>query len=628
MYAMILKMSSITALYVLLTVLIWKRTLGRALTSGRRILIGLVYGICSILSTHFAVDYSQMLLNVRDLGPLIAGSFFSPVSGIIAGLIGGVERYIAGTYWGIGSYTRIACSVSTCLAGFIAAAIHIFIFKRKKPSAVYAFFMGAVMEVFHMYVVLITHRNDMSMAFYVVRVCALPMISFTGLGMAVCSVVLKICTGEWENPFRRVSTEEVPVSRRFQFWLFAVTFSILALNLLFSFAVQTQTAEQAGQDTISSVSEDIRQAYHRLRQTETGTKVLTEETVMTAVQAIAETVESSGGAAAADASVLERMMHIFDLEAVAALNADGQTVASAGRSELLDGIWNGIPETALIASDSLTAAAAPCGDGMVLAAISRNRVASALNFPGLHDALSYYHVGSEGTFDIFGADGAIAAGNHMGGSLSAGDLEKVTAQPAGVCFHARLFDSDSLCRTEQLGDGMTLLVRLPMTAVYASRDAQTYETAFADIILFAVVYVLVSMLVQGIVVNNLELVQASLDRIADGNMDEVVSVRSSSEFTSLSDNINQTVSVLKGYIDAAEKRIEEELEFARIIQDSSLPKNFHFPRNEFSVYAMMDPAREVGGDFYDFFGYRGRIRQGHSGSAVHDAGQDSDPRAG
>ena len=41
------------------------------------------------------------------------------------GLIGGVERYIAGTYWGVGSYTRIACSVSTCLAGFVAAASRI-----------------------------------------------------------------------------------------------------------------------------------------------------------------------------------------------------------------------------------------------------------------------------------------------------------------------------------------------------------------------------------------------------------------------------------------------------------------------------------------------------------------------
>ena len=63
--------------------------------------------------------------------------------------------------------------------------------------------MGAVMEVFHMYVVFITHRGDMSMAFYVVRICAGPMIAFTGLGMAVSSTALKICAKEWRNPFRR-----------------------------------------------------------------------------------------------------------------------------------------------------------------------------------------------------------------------------------------------------------------------------------------------------------------------------------------------------------------------------------------------------------------------------------------
>ena len=32
-----------------------------------------------------------------------------------------------------------------------------------------------------------------------------------------------------------------------------------------------------------------------------------------------------------------------------------------------------------------------------------------------------------------------------------------------------------------------------------------------------------------------------------------------------------------------------------------LPKNFVFPRRDFEIYAIMDPAREVGGDFYDFF---------------------------
>ena len=69
----------------------------------------------------------------------------------------------------------------------------------------------------------------------------------------------------------------------------------------------------------------------------------------------------------------------------------------------------------------------------------------------------------------------------------------------------------------------------------------------------------------------------------------------------LSDDINLTVDVLKGYIDAAEKRIEQELTLAHTIQDSALPKNFRFAHTGFEIYATMDPAKEVGGDFYDFF---------------------------
>ena len=50
---------------------------------------------------------------------LTAGLFFDPISGIIAGLIGGTERYIIGTYFGIGSYTRVACSCATVVAGIL-----------------------------------------------------------------------------------------------------------------------------------------------------------------------------------------------------------------------------------------------------------------------------------------------------------------------------------------------------------------------------------------------------------------------------------------------------------------------------------------------------------------------------
>jgi sigma-B regulation protein RsbU (phosphoserine phosphatase) len=54
---------------------------------------------------------------------------------------------------------------------------------------------------------------------------------------------------------------------------------------------------------------------------------------------------------------------------------------------------------------------------------------------------------------------------------------------------------------------------------------------------------------------------------------------------------------------AAKERIESELRVATEIQTSMLPRVFPpFPdRKEFDIFATMTPAREVGGDFYDFF---------------------------
>ena len=56
-------------------------------------------------------------------------------------------------------------------------------------------------------------------------------------------------------------------------------------------------------------------------------------------------------------------------------------------------------------------------------------------------------------------------------------------------------------------------------------------------------------------------------------------------------------------ITAEKERVSAELEIASNIQKDALPDTFPaFPdRNEFDIYASMDPARGVGGDFYNFF---------------------------
>ena len=72
-FKMILQMTAVTATYVLITVILWKQLRNKQMTSGIRIAIGVLYGLLSILSTHFGINFGDMVLNVRDLGPLSAG---------------------------------------------------------------------------------------------------------------------------------------------------------------------------------------------------------------------------------------------------------------------------------------------------------------------------------------------------------------------------------------------------------------------------------------------------------------------------------------------------------------------------------------------------------------------------
>ena len=141
---MILKMSLAVLLYVLITAVLWRLCRDRKpFGTGLKILIGLAFGVCSVAANHIGIQsYNEsILLNVRDIGPLSAGLFFSPLSGIIAGIIGGGERYLAGELWHIGQFTVVACSLSTSLAGFLAAFLHKWIYKGKRTSVPHAFFL-------------------------------------------------------------------------------------------------------------------------------------------------------------------------------------------------------------------------------------------------------------------------------------------------------------------------------------------------------------------------------------------------------------------------------------------------------------------------------------------------------
>ena len=73
-------------------------------------------------------------------------------------------------------------------------------------------------------------------------------------------------------------------------------------------------------------------------------------------------------------------------------------------------------------------------------------------------------------------------------------------------------------------------------------------------------------------------------------------------FRDLTERIKQYIREVQE-VTAKEERISAELKVAARIQADMLPRKFPaFPeRDEFDIYASMMPAKEVGGDFYDFF---------------------------
>ena len=99
----------------------------------KQIVIGVLFGGVSAFASSFGVEWLGAVVNVRDAAPLSAGLIFGAPAGIIAGVIGGLYRWFS-VYWGAGTYTRLACSLATILAGLMAAGVRKWMFDNKKPN--------------------------------------------------------------------------------------------------------------------------------------------------------------------------------------------------------------------------------------------------------------------------------------------------------------------------------------------------------------------------------------------------------------------------------------------------------------------------------------------------------------
>lgn len=572
----------------------------------RQIIIGLVYGGLAIFGTEFGMDIGGAVLNVRDSAPLCAGLIFGAPAGIIAGLIGGIERWFA-VYWGAGVYTRMACSLATIIAGFFAAWIRKFIFDNKIPSWYYGLSFGFEMEVMHMLLIFLTNMNDIQRAFYFVQRCTVPMVLLNGIAVML-SVMVVTSLGKGKE---QKNSGERGISQTFQRGLLFCIVIGFSLTCLFVAFLQNSLSISDSTSLLRLNLVDVRNWIQEASDT----------------NLLRTTRKVAGELSAPFAMTTQRLMSLaekYDVAEIDVIDAQGIITAStnedyvgfdmsAGEQSaaflpLLSEVSEIVQAYQPISYDSSVsmkyAGVSMANGGFIQVAYNGEQVKADIDGQIVEMAHNW-HIGETGGILIVNENGMITSDDRGNEGKSLTDDPLWVSMKNAVedeRFRTLVYGNEAFCM-EEVTEGYYILAWLPEKEALFNRNVSIYITVFMEILLFAALFIVVYYMVKKVVLNNIYQINASLARITNGNLNEVVNVRSSQEFSSLSDDINSTVNTLKKYIAEASTRIDKELAFARSIQLAALPSVFPpFPgRMDFDIYATMDTAKAVGGDFYDLF---------------------------
>ena len=173
------------------------------------------------------------------------------------------------------------------------------------------------------------------------------------------------------------------------------------------------------------------------------------------------------------------------------------------------------------------------------------------------------------------------------------------------------FSQEIAAQPISLLQGSQLRIQEEATATYQEKTKQ-YRTSATILLILAMLLALGGALVLGHrIVKPLNTITKRISELSEGNLefkmedayktgDEIEELAQS--FAGISHKTVEYMDTIQR-VTAEKERIGTELSLATKIQAAMLPHIFPaFPdRKEFDIYASMDPAKEVGGDFFDYF---------------------------
>ena len=574
----------------------------------KQIIIGILFGGVSAFASSYGVEWLGAVVNVRDAAPLSAGLIFGAPAGIISGLIGGIYRWFS-VYWGAGTYTQLACSIATILAGFMAALLRKRMFDDKKPTWGYGICIAIACEVIHMILIFITNMDNSSQAFEFVRGATVPMV--IGNAMAVGIAIIIVSLLSHDRLTSRKGTERI--ANTFQRGLLACIVIAFIVTSSFTYILQNGMVKVETKEVFTTAINDV----------ESAVKEKSDAALLAIAEAVKEEYENNTN------SSLDELVTKYGIKEINIVSYDG-IIYNSTEDDSINYDMNSKEQSkefvdVLKTEDSFVQKYGPRGKDN-----SEWRKYAAVTLTGggfiqvgyeteqFHEMLDEFvidvtknrHVGTNGFVAVCDENLTLVidseySGEHISTIGINPEAEMKNGQNATNLYDADVVDrktglSEEYTYVFKFVEGYCIIAAMPKAEAVFMRDASLYTSIFMQVIIFATLLVFIYILIKRVIINNLQKINDTLGRITKGDLNVTVDVRSSQEFSSLSDDINSTVSTLKRYIAEAAARIDKELEYAKQIQLSALPKNF--PKGkEYKIYADMIAAKEVGGDFYDFY---------------------------
>lgn len=575
----------------------------------KQIIIGILFGGVSAFASSYGVEWFGTTVNVRDAAPLSAGLIFGAPAGIISGFIGGLYRWFS-VYWGGGTYTQLACSIATILAGFMVAGLRKLMFDNKKPTWGYGICIAVVCEVIHMILIFITNMDNSSYAFEFVKGATIPMV--IGNAVAVGCAIIIVSILSHERFIKNKGSKQI--ANTFQRWLLVCIVVAYLVTSIFTFFLQNGMVRIETQEVFTVAINDI----------EADVKGKSDAQLLSIAKKVKREYEINREVS------LQSIAEKYGIKEINVVDSDGLIINSTELDVINNYDMNSKAQSkefvdTLKTQDAFVQKYSPRGKDE---SVWRKYAAINLNDGGFiqvgYDAEQFHqvldafvidftknrHVGTSGFVAVCDETFSLVIDNDYAGmNVSSIGIdppkEMRQGKTATALYYADIVDgktniSEKYMYVFKFVEGYCIIAAMPEAEATFMRDASIYTSIFMQVLIFAALFIFIYILIKRVIINNLKKINDTLGRITEGDLNVTVDVRSNEEFSSLSDDINSTVSTLKRYIAEAAARIDKELEYAKQIQLSALPTNF--PDNdEFGIYAQMIAAKEVGGDFYDFY---------------------------